>query len=297
MTDRRVCFDFEIDFVNGGGVQGQGFRLDIDGDTIDDDALAAALIRELRLLMVGDVRILNKSVIAEPHKRAENRQGDRARGTVIDLSHTVREGMVTYPGLPGPVIRDHLSRLASHDVYAAGTEFQIGRIDMVSNTGTYIDVPFHRYADGQDLSAVTLERVSNLPGVMVDVTGAEGRAIDWQHFAADDVQGRAVLVRTGWDRHWGTDEYFHGHPFLTGAAALYLRDHGAALVGVDTLNIDSTDGGTRPVHTELLAAGIPIVEHMTNLAALPAAGFRFTAAPPKVVGIGTFTVRAHAVID
>ena len=297
MTEKRVCFDFEVDFSNGGGVQGQDFRLDIDGDDISDDALAAYIIDDLRLLMVGEVRILNKKIIAERHKRsgAPSSAASGETGTpLVDLSHTIESGMITYKGLPAPLICDHLSRAKSREIYAAGTEFQIGKIEMVSNTGTYMDVPFHRYADGHDLSALALRRVSNIPGVVVRVTGARDRAIDWHHFVPVACTGHAVLVQTGWDRHWRTDQYFEGHPFLTEKAALYLRDQGALLVGIDSYNIDDTTGGARPVHSVLLAAEIPIVEHMTGLQALPASGFRFTAVPPKIKGMGTFPVRAHA---
>ena len=290
--DKRVCFDFEVDFSNGGGIQGQDFRLDIDGDDIADDALAAYIIKDLRLLMVGEVRILNKTVIAERHKRSAKAEGDGARR--VDLSHMIESGMITYKGLPAPLICDHLSREQSRKVYAEGTQFQIGKIEMVANTGTYIDVPFHRYADGHDLSELALGKVSDVPGIIVRVTGAKDRAIDWQHFAPVTCRGHAVLVHTGWDRHWRTDQYFEGHPFLTEKAALYLRDQGALLVGIDSLNIDDTSGGSRPVHSILLAAEIPIVEHLTGLAALPASGFWFSAVPPKIKGMGTFPVRAHA---
>jgi arylformamidase len=294
--DKRVCFDFEVEFSNGGGIQGQDFRLDIDGDDISDDALAAYIIKDLRLLMVGEVRILNKKVIEERHKRAGTsvELPDWASATRVDLSHVIESGMITYKGLPAPLICDHLSREQSRKVYAPGTEFQIGRIEMVSNTGTYIDVPFHRYADGHDLTELALRKVSDVPGVIVRVTGALERAIDWHHFAPVDCAGHAVLVHTGWDRHWRTDQYFEGHPFLTEKAALYLRDQGALLVGIDSLNIDDISGGARPVHSILLAAEIPIIEHLTGLAALPASGFRFTAVPPKIKGMGTFPVRAHA---
>lgn len=297
MSDKRVCFDFEVDFSNGGGIQGQDFRLDIDGDDIGDDALAAYIIRDLRLLMVGEVRILNKHIIAERHKRAAAvAGGDESDGAdvFIDLSHTIESGMITYKGLPAPLICDHLSRSKSREIYAPGTEFQIGRIDMVSNTGTYIDMPFHRYPDGHDLAGLALERVANVPGVLVRVEGAKERAVDWHHFAPVECRGHAVLVHTGWDRNWRTDSYFEGHPFLTEKAALYLRDQGARLVGIDSLNIDDTSGGERPVHSVLLAAGIPIVEHLTGLASLPETGFRFSAVPPKIKGMGTFPVRAHA---
>ena len=202
--------------------------------------------------------------------------------------------MITYKGLPAPLICDHLSREQSRSHYAAGTEFHIGRVEMVANTGTYIDTPFHRYADGYDLTGLPLEIVSGVPGSTVRVAGSAQRAIDWQTFAAVPVRGRAVLVHTGWDSHWRTDRYFEGHPFLTEKAAEYLRDSGAALVGIDSLNIDDTSRGTRPVHSVLLAAGIPIVEHLTRLSLLPAEGFRFFAVPPKIAALGTFPVRAHA---
>jgi kynurenine formamidase len=301
MTDKRVCFDFEVMFSNGGGIQGQDFRLDIEGDDINDEALAAYIVRDLRLLMVGEARILNKRIIEERHKRAapggkvaDTAAGNGEAGKILDLSHTIESGMITYKGLPAPLICDHLSRLKSREIYAEGTEFQIGRIDMVANTGTYIDVPFHRYADGHDLAGLPLERVSAAPGALVRVEGTAERAIDWLHFASVECRGHAVLVHTGWDRHWGTDNYFEGHPFLTEKAALYLRDQGALLVGIDSLNIDDTSDGMRPVHSALLAAGIPIVEHLTGLSALPVSGFRFSAAPPKIKGMGTFPVRAHA---
>ena len=217
--------------------------------------------------------------------------------TYVDLSHTIDGGMITYKGLPAPLICDHLSRETSRGVYAPGTEFQIGRIEMVGNTGTYLDTPFHRYEDGYDLSALTLASVSDVDGIVLRVIDLEGRAIDRSHFPSVPVRDRAVLVQTGWDRHWRTDAYFEGHPYLTAAAAEYLRDEGARLVGIDSHNIDCTDGGERPVHTILLGAGIPIVEHMTNLGTLPNDGFRFFAVPPKISGMGTFPVRAHAILD
>jgi kynurenine formamidase len=298
--EKRVVFDFAAEFSNGGGIQGQDFRLDITGDEIDDDALAAYIIRDLQLLMVARVTISNKRIVAEAHKRAAGPAAAAGAGrppATFDLSHVIEHGMITYKGLPAPLMCDHLSRAASRASYAAGTEFQIGRIEMVGNTGTYLDTPFHRYADGADLADVGLDRLAGLPGIVVRVTGMAGRAIDWTHFAAHEVEGRAVLVHTGWDRHWRTDAYFEGHPHLTEGAAEYLRDRGAALVGIDSFNIDDTDGNTRPVHSVLLGAGIAIVEHMTRLDTLPADGFRFTAAPPKVRAMGTFPVRAHAWID
>jgi arylformamidase len=207
---------------------------------------------------------------------------------IIDLSHPFGHGTVTYPGLPGPVISDHLSRPASRERYAPGVEFQIGRIDMVANTGTYLDTPFHRYPDGHDLSGLDLSRVVDVPGVVIDGTDLPD----------GDVAGRAVLFATGWDRHWGTDTYGDpSHPYLSEDVAARLIEAGAALVGIDSVNIDSTVGGERPIHSALLAAGIPIVEHLTNLGALAGRPFRFTATPPAVIGMGTFPVRAVAICD
>ena len=215
---------------------------------------------------------------------------------LIDLSHTVEHGMVTYKGLPAPIICDFLSREQSKRIYAPGTEFHIGKIEMVANTGTYLDAPFHRYADGKDLSELPLEWLADLDAIVVRAREA-GRAIGPDAFAKHKVAGKAVLVHTGWSRHWRTDRYFDGHPFLTAEAAAHLRDAGARLVGIDSLNIDDISGGERPVHSTLLKADIPIVEHMTNLDQVPDGGFRFTAAPVKVKAFGTFPVRAFARIS
>jgi kynurenine formamidase len=294
--DRRVQFDFEIDFANGGGIQGQGFRLDIDGDNISDAALADYIVRDLRLLMVSEARIRNKVVFHERHKRAAAQPTiDRsvAGRRHIDLSHTVEDGMTTYPGLPAPVIGDFMSREASRDHYAPGTELQIGSIQLCANTGTYVDSPFHRYADGTDLAGLPLDHLADLDAV-VNVTGNQGRTVIRQQLLPYDVEGRAVLVHTGWDRHWGTEAYFEQHPFLAADAATLLVESGAALVGIDSLNIDDNSTGERPVHTTLLAAGIPICEHLTNLDQLPAIGCRFSAVPVKVRGMGSFPVRAYA---
>jgi len=215
---------------------------------------------------------------------------------LIDLSHEIEDGMVTYPGLPVPKIREWLSREASSARYAPGTTFQLGTIELLANTGTYIDAPSHRYAEGNDVAGYALEAVADLDGVVVH--GAErGRAIDAAAFGELEVRGKAVLVYTGWDRHWRTERYGKGYPFLTAAAARRLVDAGAALVGIDSLNIDDDSDGTRPVHTTLLAAGIAIVEHLCGLDRLPESGFRFFAAPPKVRGIGSFPVRAFALVE
>jgi arylformamidase len=216
-------------------------------------------------------------------------------GTPIDLSHAIEDGMITYRGLPAPVICDFLSREASRDRYAPGTEFQIGTIEMVGNTGTYLDSPFHRYADGTDLAGLALSSLADLDCLVLRA-GEDGRAINTLPVSEDAVRGKAILVHTGWDAHWRTDQYFEGHPHLTGALAQWLVNAGAALVGIDSFNIDCIDTGERPVHTTLLGAGIPIVEHLRGLEQLPASGARFFAVPPKVCGFGTFPVRAFALV-
>ena len=214
----------------------------------------------------------------------------------VDLSHVVEDGMITYTGLPGPVISDYLSREASKSHYAAGTTFQIGIIEMVANTGTYIDAPFHRYAGEIDLSGLDLASLANLDGIVFRV-GPETLSIDQDLFTGREIRGKAVLVHTGWDRHWRTDSYFENHPFLTRDTAEFLKSAGAALVGIDSLNIDDTADGSRPAHSILLQAGIPIVEHMCALDQLPDEGFRFFAVPAPVKGMGSFPVRAFAMID
>jgi kynurenine formamidase len=213
---------------------------------------------------------------------------------LIDLSHTIEHGMVTYKGLPAPLVCDYLSREKSKEFYEPGTEFQIGKIEMVTNTGTYVDCPFHRYADGKDLSEVSLEKFANLDGIVVRADFRKGIGVGKEIFENIVVQGKAVLVNTNWDEHWRTDQYFENHPFLTEEAAIYLRDKGAALVGIDSHNIDDTRTKRRPVHSILLKAGILIVEHMCNLKSVPDSGFRFNAVPPKFKGVGTFPVRAYA---
>ncbi len=213
---------------------------------------------------------------------------------LVDLSHVIEDGMITYPGLPGPLIESHLSFDESAAHYAAGTEFTIGRLTMVSNTGTYLDTPGHRFRDGHDIADLPLDRCAMLPAVVVDAgTGP----IEPNRFHGQPVLGAAVLLRTGWDQHWGSERYGDAaHPHLTADAAKALADAGARLVGIDSVNIDATTDGERPAHTVLLACGIPVVEHLTNLAALPRLGATFTAVPAPVRGLGTFPVRAFAAI-
>lgn len=214
----------------------------------------------------------------------------------IELSHIIADGMITYTGLPGPTISDHLSRDASREYYAADTTFQIGKIEMVANTGTYIDAPFHRYEKGLDLSQLALSSVADLDGLVIHADKAS-RSIGPEILKNRDVTNKAVLIHTGWDRHWGTDRYFEGHPYLTREAAEFLQSAGATLVGIDSLNIDDNTEGTRPVHTILLGSAVPIVEHLCNLGALPDSGFKFFAVPAPVKGMGSFPVRAFAIIN
>ena len=215
---------------------------------------------------------------------------------LIDVSHAVESGMVTYRGLPAPLVCDFLTREASRSLYAPGTEFHIGKIEMVANTGTYLDAPFHRFADGLDIAELPIERVANLPAVVVRIRSGR-REVTREAFRGLDVRGKAVLVHTGWDAHWRTDQYFEGHPFLTADAAELLVADGAALVGIDSLNIDDTAELSRPVHTTLLRRGVPIVEHLTGLERLPDEDFRFFAVPVKVKGMGTFPVRAFGLTE
>ena len=216
---------------------------------------------------------------------------------IVDLSHVIEHGMTTYPGLPGPHICDFWTREASAANYDDGSSFQIGRIDMVANTGTYVDAPFHRYAKGKDLSELPMRSLAELPGIVVRRPWENELRTDASDFEGLDVGGKAVLIHTGWDRHWRTEAYFGEHPYLTAEAADWLADKGAAVVGIDSCNIDNMHVRARPVHTRLLGAGIPICEHMTGLGQLPDEGFRFSAVPPKVRGMGTFPVRAYAVLD
>lgn len=292
----RVEFDAEVTFQNGGRLAVEGFRLDIPGDEIIEADLAASFVRHLGLLMVGDVRISGKRVIREAHKGSRGVAPAPTVRRLVELSHPIRHGMVTYPGLPGPEITDHLTREASRARYAAGTEFHIARISMVANTGTYLDAPSHRFAEGADLAATPLASVADLDGALLRVAEDGVRAVDRELLLPLQVRGRAVLVHTGWDRHFGTDRYAKDAPFLTRRAAEWLAREGAALVGIDSVNIDDVADGTRPAHTALLAAGIPVVEHLRGLEQLPPAGFRFHAAPPLVHGMGTFPVRAYALI-
>ena len=294
--EKRVKFDFEIFFTNGGSIKGEDFRLDISGDDISESALADYIVEDMQLLMVGKVNILNKEILIESHKRKPIDESV-VEDSLIDLSHTIEDGLITYKGLPAPHICDYLSREQSKNNYDGDTSFQIGKIEMVTNTGTYIDCPFHRFADGNDTAQTALKSFAELDAVMIHIPFTETLKITEDHLKNREIRNRAVLIQTGWDKHWNTELYYQDHPYLTEQAAMYLRDCNVKLVGIDSHNIDDTAGRTRPVHTLLLSAWILIVEHLCNLNKLPDHNFKFTAVPPKFKGVGTFPVRAFASIE
>ena len=303
MTDYRARFDAEISFLNGGGLSAHGFRLDLPGADATPAQVGELLVRHLGLALVAEVRLSNLEILREQHRgsrgAAEPQPADTgangAARAFVDLSHEIRAGLITYPGLPAPVITSHLTRAESRARYAPGTEFAMDVITMIGNTGTYLDSPFHRYEGGTDLAGLSLDTLVDLPAEVFHVTDASTRGIPAETFFDRDLAGSAVLLHTGWDRRFGTAGYGNGAPFLTEAGVRHLVHAGAVLVGIDSLNIDDTEsGGERPAHTLLLAAGIHVVEHLTNLGALPARGALFTAVPPRLAGFGTFPVRAFA---
>jgi len=214
----------------------------------------------------------------------------------IELNHIIRDGMITYKGLPAPIICDYLSREDSKSNYEVGTSFQIGKMELVGNTGTYVDCPFHRFENGKDLSEVALEKFVDLETVLIEAPYQNGLAINADFFKGYDIENKAVLVCTGWSEHWTTDQYFEDHPYLTEDAAIFLKEQNVVLVGIDSLNIDNTNDGARPVHTILLGNDILIVEHMNNLESLIGKSFLFSAVPPRIEKFGTFPVRAFATI-
>lgn len=306
MTEYRAVFDAEIDFVNGGGLQARGFRLDLPSADLTESQIGELLVRHLGLALVGRVELSRLEIVEEAHKgsRGVGSAGAEAaasavptatRGELVDLSHPIRAGLVTYPGIPAPTITPHLTREASREHYAPGTEFAIDVITMAGNTGTYLDSPYHRYAEGGDLASLDLATLVGVRAEAFHLTDAANRGIPAEVFLDRDLAGAAVLLHTGWSRHFGTPAYAHGAPFLTEAGARHLADAGVALVGIDSLNIDDTEsGGERPAHSILLAAGVHVVEHLTALDRVPARGARFTAVPPRIEAFGTFPVRAFA---
>jgi len=301
VTEYRASFDAVINFSNGGDLTVHGFRVDVPGPDAGEAQIAALFVASLGLAMMTDtVELSNVEVFTEPHKGTRGGPSDHMTrptatgGRFVELGHVIRGGMITYPGLPGPQINPYMTREASREHYAPGTEFAIEQLSLIGNTGTYLDAPYHRYPNGADLSAIPLARTVDLPAVVVRVTGANQHGIDMGALAAHDVRGKAVLLHTGDAAQFGTPAYATQRHFLTRAGAAWLVDHGATLVGIDGLNIDDTADGERPAHTLLLAAGIPIIEHLTGLDQLPPAGARFTAVPLRIEGLGTIPVRAFA---
>ena len=297
MVDYRAHFDARIEFANGGDLTANGFRLDLPSPDADVERL---LVQHLGLALVSKVELTNLAIVEEAHKGSRGvaavSTGSTA-GSLVDLSHVIRAGLVTYPGLPAPVITPHLTREQSIGKYAPGTQFAMDVITMIGNTGTYIDSPFHRFEGGADLAGLQLETLVNQPAEVFHLQDSLERGIPASVFWDRDIAGRAVLLHTGWDAHFGTPAYATGSPYLTAEGVEYLVGQGVTMVGIDSLNIDDTEsGGERPAHSGLLAAGIHVVEHLTNLGALPPSGARVTVVPPKVEGFGTFPVRAFATL-
>ncbi len=298
MTQYRAHFDADVSFANGGRLTAESFRLDLPSPDLSDEQIAQLFVRHLGLALVGNVVLKSVQIIAEPHKGSRGVAAAATagpRGQLVDLSHTISAGLVTYPGIPAPTVHPHLTREESRSYYAEGTEFAIDVITLAGNTGTYLDTPYHRYAGGADLADLDLETLVDLPIELFRLTDATQRGIPAEVFYDREVHGTAVLLHTGWDQHFGTAVYATGAPYLTGDAAAYLIEAGAVLVGIDSINIDDAETSReRPAHTQLLAAGVHVVEHLTNLAAVPPRGARFTAVPPRIRGFGTFPVRAYA---
>jgi arylformamidase len=294
----RAEFDATVTFSNGGSLRAERFRVDVEGPDTSEQRVGELFVASLNLLMVERVELSGLRLFAEQHKGTRAGPSDlpvpSADRAWVELSHPIVAGMITYPGIPGPEVTPHLTREQSRERYAPGTEFAMDRISMIGNTGTYLDSPLHRYADGADLAGLPLSALADLPAAVVRTAGSTVRGVDVGALAAVEVRDRAVLLHTGGDRHWGSPDYARDAPYLTEAGAGWLVEHGARLVGIDSVNIDDIEDPSRPAHTVLLAAGIPIVEHLTGLEQLPPTGARFTAAPPRVVGFGTFPVRASA---
>ncbi|RJQ75696.1 cyclase family protein [Pseudonocardiaceae bacterium YIM PH 21723] len=294
MTEFRAVFDAIVHFANGGDLRVTGFRIDLPSPHVDEAEIGTLFLTSLGLLMTGSVRLSNVSIIEEAHKGTRGvpvaRQSERR---FVELNHVITDGMVTYPGLPGPEITVHQGREVE---YAPGTSFAIDRLSMVGNSGTYLDSPYHRWADGADLAGIGLDRTVDLPAVVVRVAGAGSRAVGTGMLAALDVHGAAVLLHTGDSARFGTPEYAEDAHYLTEDGARLLADRGAALVGIDAVNIDAVADRTRPAHSILLRAGISIVEHLTGLDRIPATGARFSAVPLRISGFGTVPVRAYATV-
>ncbi len=297
MTEYRAHFDSVVEFANGGSLRAEGFRLDLPSAVVAERDVARLFVQHLGLALVGSVTITGLRIVEEQHRgsRGIDTQLHAGRGRLVDLSHTIHAGLVTYPGLPVPVITPYLTREDSTARYAPGTQFAMDMITMIGNTGTYIDSPWHRYEGGTDLAGLDLDTLVDQPAEIFHLRDISARGVGAEQLYDRDVREKAVLLDTGWSRHFGVPAYLAGAPFLTAEGADYLVDQGVTMVGIDSLNIDDTEsGGERPAHSALLAAGIHVIEHLTNLAVLPPSGSTVTVVPPKVEGFGTFPVRAFA---
>jgi arylformamidase len=302
MPQYRAHFDAQVEFTNGGGLTAEGFRIDVPSGDVTESEVARLFVQHLGLALVGEVRLANFAIVEETHRGtrgidAAEAGASVARPRLVELSHIIREGLVTYPGLPVPIFTPHLTREDSRSHYAAGTEFAMDTITMIGNTGTYLDSPWHRYSGGADLAALSLDSLVDLPSEVFHLQDSTQRGIPASAFWDRDVAGKAVLLDTGWSSRFGTPGYAIDAPYLSEDGVDYLVGEGVSLVGIDSLNIDNTQGtGERPAHTKLLAAGIHVVEHLTNLGEVPPSGAAFTAVPPRIEGFGTFPVRAYAKI-
>lgn len=322
MTEHRAVLDATVSFLNGGGLAVEDFRLDLPPviaqakGKAQQQEVGRLLVTHLGLAMVGEIRITSLEIVREQHKGSRGILAaaaaaglelpaaavdapTRARpeGRLVELSHPIRAGLRTYPGLPEPVIRPFLTREDSRPKYAEGTEFAMDIIEMVGNTGTYLDSPYHRYAGGGDLASLTLDQLVDLPAEVFHLQDSSERGIGANALLDRELRGTAVLLHTGWDRHFATEAYVKDAPYLAEDGVRYLVEQGVVLVGIDSINIDDTEpgsGGARPAHSLLLEAGIQVVEHLTGLAQLPASGAAFTATPPLVEDFATFPVRAFA---
>ena len=298
MTEHRAHFDATAHFTNGGDLTANGFRLDLPSEHADEAEVAKLFVQHLGLALVERVDISNLAIVEEQHRGSRNIEiPAHNAGELVDLSHTISEGLITYPGLPAPTFQPFLTREDSIAKYAPGTQFAMDSITMIGNTGTYLDSPFHRFEGGTDLAGLELATLVDQPAEVFHLQDSLSRGIPASVFFDRDVRGKAVLLHTGWDRHFAQPEYLRDAPYLTEEGTRYLIEQGVTIVGIDSLNIDNTEAdaaGARPAHTLLLDAGVHVVEHLTNLGALPSSGSRFTAVPPKVAGFGTFPVRAFA---
>ncbi|WP_394769314.1 cyclase family protein [Lacisediminihabitans sp.] len=297
MTEYRARFDARVEFANGGGLGAEGFRIDLPSPDVTEADVARLFVGHLGLALVSTVSVSNLVIAQEQHRgtRGVESPPTAPPGRLVDLSHTIRAGLITYPGLPAPVITPHLTREQSIDRYAPGTQFAMDIITMIGNTGTYLDSPFHRFEGGDDLADLDLATLVDQPAEVFHLQDVSARGIPAEVFLDRDLAGTAVLLHTGWSSRFGTPGYATGAPFLSAEGASHLAEAGVTLVGIDSLNIDDTEGGgERPAHTTLLRSGIHVVEHLTNLAALPPSGSSVTAVPPKVEGFGTFPVRVFA---